>query len=264
MSEIGKLRTVWSAPGVNKRGEEKFPRVAALQPRSDGGAGLRARRRPPLGTLPCGVHALLLLCFFQNMAKVQVNNVVVLDNPSPFYNPFQFEITFECIEDLSEGEYRSPDVVSAAPGRRMRGRAGSPRPGPAPAAARLSSPQSRAATRGCGAPAGPTGPSPAGKVSGGALAPGSRLRGRRSASLPAAPSLRPPSSCEELVRVVVAMLPALCVRGGAERERADGQGAARPRDAGAELLRGRTAAPGQYPQRGQRFGASGAGPRAPF
>lgn len=40
----------------------------------------------------------------QNMAKVQVNNVVVLDNPSPFYNPFQFEITFECIEDLSEGE----------------------------------------------------------------------------------------------------------------------------------------------------------------
>ncbi|KAJ7406384.1 hypothetical protein WISP_134201 [Willisornis vidua] len=39
------------------------------------------------------------------MAKVQVNNVVVLDNPSPFYNPFQFEITFECIEDLSEGEY---------------------------------------------------------------------------------------------------------------------------------------------------------------
>ncbi|MBN3323879.1 ASF1 protein, partial [Atractosteus spatula] len=36
------------------------------------------------------------------MAKVQVNNVVVLDNPSPFFNPFQFEITFECIEDLPE------------------------------------------------------------------------------------------------------------------------------------------------------------------
>ncbi|KAI5182050.1 Histone Chaperone Asf1A [Manis pentadactyla] len=35
------------------------------------------------------------------MAKVQVNYVVVLDNPSPFYNLFQFEIT-ECIEDLSE------------------------------------------------------------------------------------------------------------------------------------------------------------------
>ncbi|XP_064189491.1 histone chaperone ASF1-like [Anguilla rostrata] len=36
------------------------------------------------------------------MAKVQVNSVIVLDNPSPFFNPFQFEITFECIEDLPE------------------------------------------------------------------------------------------------------------------------------------------------------------------
>ena len=32
------------------------------------------------------------------MAKVHVCNVVVLDNPSHFLNPFQFEITFECIE----------------------------------------------------------------------------------------------------------------------------------------------------------------------
>ncbi|XP_050424249.1 histone chaperone asf1 [Adelges cooleyi] len=36
------------------------------------------------------------------MAKVQLSNVVVLDNPSPFLNPFQFELTFECIEDLNE------------------------------------------------------------------------------------------------------------------------------------------------------------------
>jgi len=36
------------------------------------------------------------------MAKVHVCNVVVLDNPSDFNNPFQFEITFECIEDLPE------------------------------------------------------------------------------------------------------------------------------------------------------------------
>ena len=36
------------------------------------------------------------------MAKVHVVNVVVLDNPSPFTNNFQFEITFECIEDLQE------------------------------------------------------------------------------------------------------------------------------------------------------------------
>lgn len=32
-------------------------------------------------------------------------NVAVLDNPSPFGNPFQFEITFECMEDLPEGRY---------------------------------------------------------------------------------------------------------------------------------------------------------------
>ncbi|PSN38211.1 Histone chaperone asf1 [Blattella germanica] len=36
------------------------------------------------------------------MAKIQVCNVVVLDNPSPFLNPFKFEITFECIEELKE------------------------------------------------------------------------------------------------------------------------------------------------------------------
>lgn len=36
------------------------------------------------------------------MAKVNICNVVVLDNPSPFANPFQFEITFECTEDLKE------------------------------------------------------------------------------------------------------------------------------------------------------------------
>ncbi|XP_074641826.1 histone chaperone asf1b-B-like [Tubulanus polymorphus] len=36
------------------------------------------------------------------MAKVNITNVVVLDNPSPFKNPFQFEITFECLEDLPE------------------------------------------------------------------------------------------------------------------------------------------------------------------
>ncbi|XP_014210597.1 histone chaperone asf1 [Copidosoma floridanum] len=36
------------------------------------------------------------------MAKVQVANVTVLDNPSQFCNPIQFEITFECIEELKE------------------------------------------------------------------------------------------------------------------------------------------------------------------
>ncbi|KAH8035216.1 hypothetical protein HPB51_004457 [Rhipicephalus microplus] len=48
------------------------------------------------------------------MAKVHVCNVVVLDNPSLFFNPFQFEITFECIEDLKEDlEWRIIYVGSA-------------------------------------------------------------------------------------------------------------------------------------------------------
>lgn len=38
------------------------------------------------------------------MAKVNIVNIVVLDNPSAFLNPFQFEITFDCIEELKEGE----------------------------------------------------------------------------------------------------------------------------------------------------------------
>ena len=38
------------------------------------------------------------------MAKVELANVTVLDNPTAFLNPFQFEITFECLEDLAQGE----------------------------------------------------------------------------------------------------------------------------------------------------------------
>lgn len=37
------------------------------------------------------------------MAKVQISNVVVLNNPAPFQSPFQFEVTLECIEDLPSG-----------------------------------------------------------------------------------------------------------------------------------------------------------------
>lgn len=36
------------------------------------------------------------------MAKVHITNVVVLNNPSNFFNPFQFELTLECIEELKE------------------------------------------------------------------------------------------------------------------------------------------------------------------
>ncbi|KAI2805878.1 hypothetical protein RDWZM_009450 [Blomia tropicalis] len=48
------------------------------------------------------------------MAKAQIVNIVVLDNPSLFFNPFQFEITFECIEDLKDDlEWRIIYVGSA-------------------------------------------------------------------------------------------------------------------------------------------------------
>jgi len=33
---------------------------------------------------------------------VNIANMVVLDNPAPFKNPFQFEITFECLQELQE------------------------------------------------------------------------------------------------------------------------------------------------------------------
>eukprot|EP00128_Syssomonas_multiformis_P012161 Colp12_sorted_trinity150504_noHs@26490 len=36
------------------------------------------------------------------MALVNVTNVVVLDNPSPFFNPFQFEISFEALAPLED------------------------------------------------------------------------------------------------------------------------------------------------------------------
>lgn len=98
---------MWSVPGVNKRGEKKkvsASRSSAASLRHWHG-GLCVAKNQHTG-LYCAAltRSSYCLCFFQNMAKVQVNNVVVLDNPSPFYNPFQFEITFECIEDLSEGE----------------------------------------------------------------------------------------------------------------------------------------------------------------
>lgn len=36
------------------------------------------------------------------MARVHVSNVVVMNNPCPFFTPFKFEITFECLESLKE------------------------------------------------------------------------------------------------------------------------------------------------------------------
>ncbi len=46
------------------------------------------------------------------MAKVQITNVTVLDNPTAFLNPFQFEITFECLENLEKGKSTSVYLAS--------------------------------------------------------------------------------------------------------------------------------------------------------
>ena len=40
------------------------------------------------------------------MAKVHINDVVVCENPSPFMSNFQFQITFECTEELNDGLWR--------------------------------------------------------------------------------------------------------------------------------------------------------------
>ena len=39
------------------------------------------------------------------MSLVSILAVDVLDNPSSFLNPFQFEVTFECLKDLKEGAF---------------------------------------------------------------------------------------------------------------------------------------------------------------
>jgi len=38
------------------------------------------------------------------MSAVNVTNVTVLDNPSMFLNPFQFEISYECLVPLKDGK----------------------------------------------------------------------------------------------------------------------------------------------------------------
>ena len=42
----------------------------------------------------------------RGMSVVNILNIQVLDNPTKFLNPFQFEITFECISPLKEGKAR--------------------------------------------------------------------------------------------------------------------------------------------------------------
>ena len=50
-----------------------------------------------------------------NMALVNVMNINVLDNPTVFTNPFQFEITFEAKEALPDGVFQNPIVVCLRP-----------------------------------------------------------------------------------------------------------------------------------------------------
>lgn len=45
-----------------------------------------------------------MLAFSAKMAKVNICNVEVQDNPSPFLSNFKFQITFECYEELEDGK----------------------------------------------------------------------------------------------------------------------------------------------------------------
>jgi len=47
------------------------------------------------------------------MALVNIINVSVMDNPSSFTNPFQFEVTFECLQELSDGKYLVNTIYTA-------------------------------------------------------------------------------------------------------------------------------------------------------
>ena len=48
------------------------------------------------------------------MSAVNLTNVVVLDNPTAFTNPFQFEVTFECLQQLDDDlEWKVTYVGSA-------------------------------------------------------------------------------------------------------------------------------------------------------
>ena len=42
------------------------------------------------------------------MSAVNITNVAVLDNPTAFLNPFQFEISYECLVPLDDGTDHLP------------------------------------------------------------------------------------------------------------------------------------------------------------
>uniref|UniRef100_A0A1S4DDS1 Probable histone chaperone ASF1A n=1 Tax=Nicotiana tabacum TaxID=4097 RepID=A0A1S4DDS1_TOBAC len=48
------------------------------------------------------------------MSAVNITNVAVLDNPAPFLSPFQFEISYECLDALKDDlEWKITYVGSA-------------------------------------------------------------------------------------------------------------------------------------------------------
>jgi len=48
------------------------------------------------------------------MAMINVVNMVVLDNPTQFTNPFRFEITFECLQQLEDGTCKERHSIESA------------------------------------------------------------------------------------------------------------------------------------------------------
>ena len=52
-----------------------------------------------------------ILCARVAMSQVEILNVQVLDNPSPYFNPFQFEIAFRCLAPLAEGTHYSLESI---------------------------------------------------------------------------------------------------------------------------------------------------------
>ena len=47
------------------------------------------------------------------MTAVNITNVTVLDNPAAFLNPFQFEISYECLVPLKDGKIST--IISLFP-----------------------------------------------------------------------------------------------------------------------------------------------------
>ena len=49
------------------------------------------------------------------MSAINVTSVEVLDNPTHFANPLQFEIQYECLYQLQHGERTPPPPLASSP-----------------------------------------------------------------------------------------------------------------------------------------------------